>query len=373
MKVRVPAIVDGVRANNPDYPEPVVTRLLELRDELASDGSLPPLVSNAPGSAAFRAALAARHGETWLGTDWFFAETYAYRVLAERVNFWDARRDPFRPIKIEEYAGPAHAEALARALELPGNREERLHGLLGAALFGNRIDLSFRASLERGLRVASEDWLADDREPAVRLLVAGRGPIHMVCDNAGTELTLDLVLSDFFLEELGADVVLHVKEHPTFVSDATRDDVLDFLGVGSGPRLGPTPRGPAAALLERLGAAASSGRLRLVPDAFWNSSESLWEMPPPLEQAFGSARVVVLKGDANYRRALGDALWPTETPFEHATQYFPAPLLALRTLKSDPLVGLAVGQAAALEALDPTFRVNGKRGVASLGGARPYE
>ena len=63
-------------------------------------------------------------------------------------------------------------------------------------------------------------------------------------------------------------------------------------------------------------------------------------------------------------------MWAPETPFAEVTRYFPAPLLALRTLKSDPIVGLPTGRAAELDAEDPTWRVNGKRGIASLGGAK---
>jgi hypothetical protein len=50
-----------------------------------------------------------------------------------------------------------------------------------------------------------------------------------------------------------------------------------------------------------------------------------------------------VKGDANYRRLIGDALWPHDTPFAHVLSYFAAPLLALRTLKSEVCVGLAPG------------------------------
>jgi uncharacterized protein with ATP-grasp and redox domains len=367
IRVRVPATVERVLAENPDYPEDIRAGLAELATALAENQPLPELHSDAPGSDAYRRALSRRAGERWLATDWFFAETYAYRQLVERVRYWDTRRDPFRPIKLEEYASATHAEAFAGALEIGGAREERLHALLGAALFGNRIDLSFAASLERGLVAAADDWLADDREQAVRLLCDRDGPVHVICDNAGTELTLDFVLVDFLLRELGCEVVLHVKVHPTFVSDAIVADVRNFLGIGK-ERLGLAGGEPERACIERLAAAVDDERLTIVADAFWNGSESLWEVPAELERVFGSARLVFLKGDANYRRALNDALWPAHTPFPVATAYFPAPLLALRTLKSDPLVGLAPGRAEELALLDPTFRVNGKRGVASLGG-----
>ncbi len=43
---------------------------------------------------------------------------------------------------------------------------------------------------------------------------------------------------------------------------------------------------------------------------------------------------------------------------------FPAPFVAMRTLKSDPIVGVPPYLAEEnLEAEDPSWRVNGKRGV----------
>jgi len=48
------------------------------------------------------------------------------------------------------------------------------------------------------------------------------------------------------------------------------------------------------------------------------------------------------------------------------TGYFPAPFLTLRTLKGEIMVGLEPGQAEALSAADPTWLINGKRGVIQL-------
>ncbi len=73
--------------------------------------------------------------------------------------------------------------------------------------------------------------------------------------------------------------------------------------------------------------------------------------------------LIILKGDANYRRLLGDAHWPPTASFESATRYFPARLAALRTLKAEIVVGLSSGVVAQLDAEDPSWRVNGKRGL----------
>ena len=189
----------------------------------------------------------------------------------------------------------------------------------------------------------------------------------VLADNAGTELTMDLALIDFALAHVTERAVLHVKVHPTFVSDATPDDVLSFLGL-KGDRCFEPRSTPAVAFVERLRAATQSGRLEVASHPYWNGPLSLFELPGELAAPFHRARLVVLKGDANYRRAVNDAVWPPETPFREVLGYFPAPLLALRTLKSDPIVGVAPGRADELERSDPTWRVNGKRGVASLGG-----
>ena len=107
-------------------------------EAMRRDGEL--IAFREPGADDWRTELGARSSDGWLTTDWFFAETYAYRQLAERARYWETARDPFLTTKREEYAGSAHAEALDRALALEGSLEERLHALFGLALFGNRID-----------------------------------------------------------------------------------------------------------------------------------------------------------------------------------------------------------------------------------------
>jgi Damage-control phosphatase ARMT1-like domain len=49
----------------------------------------------------------------------------------------------------------------------------------------------------------------------------------------------------------------------------------------------------------------------------------------------GSSAMVFVKGDANYRRLLGDRTWPLDTPFGDVVSYFPVPVCALRTLKAE--------------------------------------
>ena len=106
-----------------------------------------------------------------------------------------------------------------------------------------------------------------------------------------------------------------------------------------------------------------SGRLALAPDPFWSSPRFLSGAPPHLREHLASATILVLKGDANYRRVVDDAFWPAATPFAEACAGLPFPLVCLRTMKSDAVLGLPPGVAERLDASEPTWRIDGTRGV----------
>jgi Damage-control phosphatase ARMT1-like domain len=58
-------------------------------------------------------------------------------------------------------------------------------------------------------------------------------------------------------------------------------------------------------------------------------------MPQRLRDELADSAVVFVKGDANYRRMLGDRTWPLDTPFADVAAYWPAPVCPLRTLKAE--------------------------------------
>jgi hypothetical protein len=145
--------------------------------------------------------------------------------------------------------------------------------------------------------------------------------------------------------------------HPTYVSDTTVPDALNFIAMLESGDHGDAARAFGGRLRDHL----EAGRLRLLPDFFWNSGGALWDLPPHLLAAFDG--LTLTKGDLNYRRLLGDALWPPETPFSTVMDYFPVTIAALRTLKSDPVVGLPEGLASRLDGIDDEWRVNGRRGL----------
>ncbi len=348
MRRRAPAIVDEILLLNPDYPPQIQDALKKLRDDLIHDAPIGRLKLPAPDYDEWLSASAPYQNDTWLNTVWFYAENRFYRQIIEAVRWWETLRDPFAPKKALEMNSDSLWELLGQALE--ADVERRLH----LALWGNRIDLSYEIAVGRGAHADADDLLVDDTEKILNHLHQGRGVIHLVADNYGTEFAMDAALIDELLKTYR--VVLHVKQHPVFVSDVIVADVWDFLR-----RLDEKP--PFAAFGRRLRRAFETGRLSLAPDLFWNSPRFLWEMPFRLQKTFEQAALVIFKGDANHRRMIGDTIWPEGIAFEEVVSYFPAPLVTLRTLKSDPTAGFPVGAYARLDAIDKNWRVNGQRGV----------
>ena len=162
---------------------------------------------------------------------------------------------------------------------------------------------------------------------------------------------------DLLLAGSGSPVVLHVKPHPTYVSDATATDIWNTLGVFEAA--GGTP----SALARRLRSAWQAGRWMMTTNHLWGSARYLWEMPPALHEAFDQGRLLILKGDVNYRRLTGDTVWSDDVTFADVVGVLPLPVLALRSLKCDTAVGLPPARAAQLDAATPGWRATGQYGV----------
>jgi len=374
MSERVPGIIREVQAANADFSPGVQRALDRLHAMLTQDQPIPMLDARPvapPDAADWADALRAQQARiaplTWLHSEWFFAETFLYRHLIEAVRWHETGRDPFKFKKRTEFESEHFWALLDTALAVEGLLAERLGALFTLVLWGNRVDLSHPAGLLASETASDDELLVDDRDRLLDDLLPNGGAmpggtVHIVADNAGTELAMDLALADALLCAEGMAVVLHVKAHPTFVSDATIGDVWTMV------RALADHGGKPAKLAARLRRAWDEERLRLAAPLFWNSSRFLWDMPPDLRRAFEGARLVVIKGDANYRRAIGDAIWPDGVTFAEAMGYFPAPVAALRSLKSDTLVGVPAAITGPLDASGDEWRPTGRYGVIQYAG-----
>lgn len=358
MGVRVPAIIDDTMLFNA-YPDAIEDALKRLLFEVAGNAPLRLFEAPAPDHALWLPRYAPHEGETWLGTEWLFAEMLVYRLIVEASGFLESGKDPFAPFKQEEMASEALWSTLEDVLAFEDPLPERLARTLKAMLWGNRIDLSIITAAEQGVHATDEQLLTDRSEEIVAgLLGRPPGSVHIVMDNAGTEEAMDLAWTDLLLAEgLATEVVLHVKMLPVLVSDVIPADFYDML------RAMRARGGAAAGLSARLSRYMQEGRLRMEADYFWNTDGRFWELPPHIAHALGGATLAISKGDANYRRATNDAIWPLETRMSEALGPFPAPLALLRTLKSDTLVEVPPERAAELEVEHPEWRANGTYGV----------
>ncbi|MEU9152586.1 damage-control phosphatase ARMT1 family protein [Streptomyces sp. NPDC048417] len=336
---RHPAIIRQVRDAFPYGPGQ--HRALDALLHNCTDGVIEPV----PDGDRWRGwGLDSYLGQSWFDVPWLWSESYFYRRLLDAVGYfgpgpWQGI-DPFRPSKLAELDAKETDEELA-ALDALDDDPDR--ALLHGSLWGNRADLGFRLSAESGEAVSA---LVDDDSADLWPLLRG-GTLCLVADNAGRELVPDLLLIAHLLDTGRiANAVLHIKPYPYYVSDATTADVLDALR-----RLTAAP-GAAAGYGRTLWSAMSDGRLAVRAHPFSCAPLPYTEMPGDLRAEFASAALTIFKGDLNYRRLVGDRLWPATTPFAEVTAWFPGPVAALRTLKSDVITGLAADTEAALDAAE---------------------
>jgi hypothetical protein len=73
--------------------------------------------------------------------------------------------------------------------------------------------------------------------------------------------------------------------------------------------------------------------------------------------------LVIYKGDLNYRKLVGDRNLSPDSSFSEAVESVPAPLVALRTLKADVVVGLQPGQAEKIAATHKNWMISGEFAV----------
>ena len=371
LKVRDPRIVQDME-EAPYFSPGLVRALQKFRAEL-TDGVIQPLREDAPDTDFWKQISKPYIGRSWLDVPWYWAETFFYRRILEIVGYFHIgawhERDPFAPLKNAELKPDAAPQRVAALLETAGDTSQTADAdtfelFLYTALWGNRVDLSYNVERMVGraerLHDERENLLTDDAPRVWEYFQTHRiKQLVYVTDNAGTELACDLALMDYVLTtQLVQNMVVHLKPQPFYVSDAMPQDFMRTLDAFE------AANAQTRALAQRLRAHLKNKRLELRTHWFYPTPLHYFEMPDDLWELFRAADFVILKGDVNYRRVVGDAHWKHTMRFEYPTRYFPAPFVTLRTLKSEVTVGLSADQVETLNRADATWRVNGKRGVA---------
>ncbi len=366
---RLPEI--GRRTLNENVFSENIAAALGALIESIPDGPIVPLRDIAPPDAEEWVAYLRPHlGNTWLQVPWFFAENYFYRRILEAVGYF--RPGPGYEVDPFEYQKDMGLETGIQAIQRiaqsgadeVGWARDSLVRLISMTLAGNRADLSlWPAGPGEEVGIEGESRLiVDDRLPAIDHLFEAPGGIlrvDFIADNAGLEIVSDLTLADYFLRVGPVEsVTFHLKAHPTFVSDAMIKDVSRAIST-----LSSAEDTASHALGQRLERFLEQDRLRLRSASFWTSPMPMWEMDMGVRTMLSLATLIICKGDANYRRLLGDRHWQPDDPFAEIVRYIPAPLLAVRSLKSEVAAGLSPGQAEDLSVQDSDWMINGRWGV----------
>lgn len=373
---RLPEIAQRVIAEN-DFPSSIEQNLEVLIKEIPNGEIRDLQDADAPDLEAWTGYIEPYKGINWLDVPWYFAEAYFYRRILEATTYFQVGSwqnvDPYEKQKrlglettIDAIAALSGfvKSAIASATDNE-TKKNALSQLLSADLWGNRVDLSLWPIMEGGSsRVEStreQSYILVDDTPIIAEKVVNfhNLRIDFIVDNAGFELIGDLCLADYLLATNAAGVVhLHLKAHPIFVSDAMVKDVLyaiAFLTQATDLNV--------KELGLRLKDYLEQGRLLCQENLFWTSPLAFWEMPESLYQELSNANLIIVKGDANYRRTIGDRHWEYTTPYQSITSYFPAPFVALRTLKSELATGLSTEQLKQLPQQDTQWLTNGQWGV----------
>lgn len=262
-------------------------------------------------------------------------------------------------------------------------------------LWGNATDLSLLTNISyediqklqgsEARKASEKNIVVNDLGAAFEILNAARKSgksqrrVDIILDNAGFELFVDVILAGYLLSSgLATTMVLHPKSIPWFVSDVLPKDFADLIMALADPQTfystlsedekhaGKTSQPLSDKEVEELKFLFSrwslfhgEGQLVIRSNRFWTEGGSYWRLAgtePSLFEDLKESELVIFKGDLNYRKLTGDAMWDTTTPFAEAI----GPLgpksgirtLALRTCKADVVVGLPEGEDERLRATE---------------------
>jgi hypothetical protein len=222
-------------------------------------------------------------------------------------------------------------------------------------LWANKNDLSLSSGNDCSSKTSNlielldsfkENILCDNTEPLWTYLTSlkeqrgvsnRRRRIDIVLDNCSIELAADLILCDFLLRnDLADEIKLHGKAFYWFVSDVTRadfDQLLLQIQSANSIVLGK--------FAHRMHTYLAESKLHVdFSNSFWTSPHAFSQMRRVAPQLYTemelNSSLVIMKGDLNYRKLLGDLDWPFDMPLGKVTGGFlPTSLCAVRTLKSD--------------------------------------
>lgn len=314
----------------------------------------------------------------------FLVEFYFYHLLLSlrnydelKFDFFAAKKDADWKDKAEDFSSKLSVLfddfekfnkrkfSKKEKQEFNERKNEHIKSILYYSLTSNTGDLSQLHEISS----ESVKCLCNETEICKNYLDLAKpySRFDIVCDNSGAELFSDIYLAVFFLVYgLAKKVVLHLKPCPFFVSDATIDDFSKLVAAL-------TKNGKNTELLNFI----SKKKIEVSSNDFWVKPYYFDKMPDDLKNHFDKSDLVIIKGDLNYRRLVGDFNIYIDEEAKSFIKFETLedrclfknksnkniPLVAPRVLKSDVFVGIDTVFEAIGRNSDSQFKTDGKWGV----------
>lgn len=356
-----------------------------IKDHKVDDEKI--LHSNIPGVDELKKSISSYKDYTikdfFEKAPFFLVEFYFYHLLLSlrnydnlKFDFFEAKKDADWKDRAEDFSSKLSVLfddfekfnkrkfSKKEKQEFNERKNEHIKSILYYSLTSNSGDLSQLHEI----RSESVKCLCNETEICQNYLDVAKpySRFDIICDNSGAELFSDIYLAVFFLVYgLAKKVVFHLKPCPFFVSDATIDDFSKLVAAL-------TKNGKNTELLDFI----SKKKIEVWTNDFWVEPYYFDKMPDDLKSHFDKSDLVIIKGDLNYRRLVGDFNNYTDKAkssikFETLEERClfknksnkNIPLVAPRVLKSDVFVGIDSVFEAIGRNSDSQFKTDGKWGV----------
>lgn len=227
-------------------------------------------------------------------------------------------------------------------------KKEKVNDYLHYMTSGNAHDLSQEKNYTPADKI---NYLHDDRKKDVIFDFLNKRKytrFDILSDNAGVELFYDCLFAWYLLQTNTVEkIFIHVKPWPMFVSDATKNDFETLKEIIK--KQNETIYTMLTQYEQKDDNSNKNGEGRLIIQ----SDEEAFYMPEFEDCQFikkiiqDGCELLIVKGDLNYRRLVGDLKWENTQPIKPIiAPFITCRCLCLRCIKSDVLLGLTKEEAA---------------------------
>lgn len=230
-------------------------------------------------------------------------------------------------------------------------KEKNLKALLKANLSSNSTDLSqmFWSEFRDVKAVTNDSQNFEDYTDNIIKKNTTLENTNILVDNYGHEFLCDLILGIYLINfNISQKVTYHVNKLPIFVSDIIEKDFNKIITQLKALCENKTAEEKKEfEVINKIEELYKEGRIIIKPNFFWNmptTYSSLFKKDAPeyhkeLQKIFtggeSQKELLIIKGDLNYRRTVGDIIISPSEKINKYIKYISCPTLIIRSFKSN--------------------------------------